>query len=251
MKKKIIILISIVAILTIAFIANPTQTDVYFDEEKTDIQEIVHEELEVIAEEDITYTEKVNDENATQIDDEEEIEDEKIQPQDEDDEAEKTEIEEQIQGDEFIENDDAILVEKENIVTLTITCETLLNNIKEINQDKVEIIPQDGIIYTLQEVVFYDGESVFNVLQRELKKNNIHFEFVNTPGLNSAYIEGINNIYELDGGPYSGWMYKVNGVFPNYGSSQYLLETGDEIEWVYSCDLGNDVGGEMTQQMQN
>ncbi len=43
-------------------------------------------------------------------------------------------------------------------------------------------------------------------------------------------------------------MYKVNGWFPNYGCSRYQLKAGDEIEWVYTCDLGNDVGGYSKQQ---
>jgi hypothetical protein len=38
-------------------------------------------------------------------------------------------------------------------------------------------------------------------------------------------------------------MYSVNGWFPNYGSSRYALKDGDEICWVYTCDLGQDVGG--------
>ena len=38
-------------------------------------------------------------------------------------------------------------------------------------------------------------------------------------------------------------MYKVNGWFPNYGASRYQIQEGDIIEWVYTCDLGRDVGG--------
>ena len=38
-------------------------------------------------------------------------------------------------------------------------------------------------------------------------------------------------------------MYKVNGWFPNYGCSRYQLKAGDKVEWVYTCDLGVDVGG--------
>ena len=61
---------------------------------------------------------------------------------------------------------------------------------------------------------------------------------------NSAYIRAINNLYEFDAGELSGWMYKVNDWFPNYGSSRYQLKPGDVVEWVYSCDLGRDVGGD-------
>ncbi len=68
-------------------------------------------------------------------------------------------------------------------------------------------------------------------------------EFEDTPIYNSAYIEGIANLYEFDCGELSGWMYKVNGWFPNYGCSRYQLKAGDKVEWVYTCDLGVDVRG--------
>ena len=83
-----------------------------------------------------------------------------------------------------------------------------------------------------------------------MKKNKIHLEFVNTPVYNSAYIEGIANIYEFDCGELSGWMYKVNDWFPNYGSSRYQLQDGDTIVYVYSCDLGRDAGAEYLGGMQ-
>lgn len=38
-------------------------------------------------------------------------------------------------------------------------------------------------------------------------------------------------------------MYKVNGWFPNYGCSRYQLQAGDDVQWLYTCDLGLDVGG--------
>ena len=41
-------------------------------------------------------------------------------------------------------------------------------------------------------------------------------------------------------------MYRVNGTFPNKGCSSYLLSDGDTVEWVYTCDLGKDVGAEQT-----
>lgn len=62
------------------------------------------------------------------------------------------------------------------------------------------------------------------------------------PVYDSAYIEGIANLYEFDCGSLSGWTYCVNGVFPNYGCSNFKLSDGDEIEFHYSCDLGRDVG---------
>ena len=72
-------------------------------------------------------------------------------------------------------------------------------------------------------------------------------EFVNTPIYGSVYVEGIGNLYEFDAGELSGWMYRVNGEFPNFGCSKYILKNGDKVEFVYTCDLGKDVGGSYSE----
>jgi hypothetical protein len=133
--------------------------------------------------------------------------------------------------------------DKELKATLSVTCKSILNNMHLFNMDKLEVLPEDGIIYGTKTVVFYEGESVFDLLLREMQENKIHMEFVMTPIYNSHYIEGINNIYEFDCGELSGWMYKVNDWFPNFGASRYLLKDGDIVEWIYTCDLGRDIGG--------
>ena len=51
--------------------------------------------------------------------------------------------------------------------------------------------------YSLRRLLRSTRESVFNVLQREMRKAGIHMEFEDTPMYNSAYIEGINNLYEV------------------------------------------------------
>jgi len=127
--------------------------------------------------------------------------------------------------------------------TISISCATILNNMELCDPEKAELVPADGWILQPITVTFYEGESVFNVLQRVCKQQKIHMEFENTPIYNSAYIEGIQNLYEFDVGELSGWMYKVNSWFPNYGCSRYALKYGDVIDWVYTCDLGHDVGG--------
>lgn len=127
--------------------------------------------------------------------------------------------------------------------TLSISCSTINDNMDLCDPTKVDLVPADGWILQPIAVTFYEGESVFNVLQRVCKQQKIHMEFENTPIYNSAYIEGIHNLYEFDVGELSGWMYKVNEWFPNYGCSRYALKNGDVICWVYTCDLGHDVGG--------
>ena len=143
-----------------------------------------------------------------------------------------------------VEPEEAVISKKALSCTISVSCKTILNNIEYFDKNKIDIVPKDGIILAEKSAVFYEGESVFNLLVREMKKNKIHLEFVNTPIYNSAYIEGIANIYEFDCGSLSGWMYKVNDWFPNYGCSRYQLKDGDKVEWVYSCNLGRDVGAE-------
>ena len=85
---------------------------------------------------------------------------------------------------------------------------------------------------------------MFDILLRVCKDNNIHTEYSWTPIYNSSYIEGIGNIYEFDCGELSGWMYKVNDWYPNYGSSRYVVKNNDVIEWNYTLNSGRDLGRE-------
>lgn len=125
--------------------------------------------------------------------------------------------------------------------SLAVRCDTLLDNMDSIAPEKIQSVPEDGLILPETEVEFSDGESVFDVLKRELKRRNIHFEFTNNAMYDSAYIEGIGNLYELDAGNLSGWMYRVNGKVPSVGCSQYKLENGDKIEFLYTCNMGRDL----------
>lgn len=138
--------------------------------------------------------------------------------------------------------DQQINQEKTYTCTFSIECSTILNHLGDLKPDKLECVPSDGVILAPVTVTFYEGESVFDVLQRVCRENGIHMESSWTPIYNSAYIEGIANLYEFDCGNLSGWMFRVNGWYPNYGCSRYELAQGDVVEWRYTCDLGNDIG---------
>lgn len=58
----------------------------------------------------------------------------------------------------------------------------------------------------------------------------------------TAYVQGIDNLYEFDKGSGSGWMYSVNGKFPNRSAGIWPLSPGDDIRWLYTEDLGKDLG---------
>lgn len=126
--------------------------------------------------------------------------------------------------------------------TLSISCATILDNMDKLDEEKIELVPSDGWLLKPVKVSFQEGESVFDVLIRECKERKIHLSYRFTPIYNSDYIEGIGNLYEFDCGGQSGWNYSVNGWFPNYGSSRYVIQDGDVIEWKYTCNLGLDTG---------
>ena len=133
-------------------------------------------------------------------------------------------------------------------VTISITAATLLDNMDKFDSAKKSLLPEDGVLVSPRSVPFKEGSTVFDALVAVTKDQRVHMEYVSTPLYKSNYIEGIANIYEMDAGPLSGWMYKVNGVFPNVGCGRYELKAGDVIEWIYTCDLGRDIGGDWNEQ---
>lgn len=128
-------------------------------------------------------------------------------------------------------------------VSLSIRCDTILNNWDNLDPAKAGFVPSNGwILSTTVEITA--GETVFDVLKRVCSAYGIQLEYCWSPMYNTYYVEGINNLYEFDCGPESGWMYKVDGWFPNYGCSAYSLSGGESIVWCYTCNgLGADVGG--------
>lgn len=128
-------------------------------------------------------------------------------------------------------------------VTLAIYCDTILNNWDDLNPAKAPYVPSSGVIlYTTVEITA--GETVFDVLQRTCSAYGISLEYSWTPAYDSYYVEGINNLYQMDCGSESGWMYKVDGWFANCGCSAYTLSGGENIAWCYTCKgYGADLGG--------
>ena len=79
--------------------------------------------------------------------------------------------------------------------------------------------------------------TVIDVLKKATSENEIKLVTVSSGfGL---YVKGIGQIEEKICGSSSGWMYKVNGNFPEYGASSYRLKDGDKIEWRFTCKQGD------------
>lgn len=82
-------------------------------------------------------------------------------------------------------------------------------------------------------------DTAFSILQKTGLSYNYNYHKI----YKGVYVNTIEGLSEFDGGPYSGWMYRVNGVFPNHSASLHPIHPGDYVEWLYTRDLGKDVGG--------
>lgn len=106
--------------------------------------------------------------------------------------------------------------------------------------DKMTI--NKGYVIPPTQVELEPGDTPWAVLKRELDARNISYEYKWHAAYNTVHVQSIDGDGEFDHGPWSGWMYYVNGKSPGYGASQYLLKDGDVVEWRYTTNLGEDLG---------
>ena len=137
--------------------------------------------------------------------------------------------------------------------SISIRCDTVLDKLSsteegsehgtEALQSNLSHIPSDGAILDTVELDIGENQTVYELLIDAAKTYGIQVENSGVNGQNSsmAYIKGINYLYEFDFGELSGWMYKVNGQTPSVGCGEYHLSPNDRVEWVYTCDLGQDI----------
>ena len=137
---------------------------------------------------------------------------------------------------------------KKKYVTITIRVDTILDNMDSLDPSlkSEKYVPRNGVILKTKKYELKENkeENVFDILVRATNEHRIQMEYqgASENQYGSVYIEGINHLYEFSVGELSGWMYSVNGWYPNYGASKYKLKDGDKIEWNYTCDLGRDLG---------
>lgn len=116
--------------------------------------------------------------------------------------------------------------EEEKRCSIVISCQTVLQN-----KDKLQSnyqVPSGGRIYS-NNVKIQKGDTVMDIL----KRTGVSID------TSKGYVQGIDGLYEFDCGKNSGWMYKVNGSFPNTSADNYTVEDGDSIQWLYTCKRGD------------
>ena len=102
----------------------------------------------------------------------------------------------------------------------------------------------DEIPLSPTEMEIEEGDTVLDALINITMAKSIQMDYRGGQGA-TAYVEGIANVYEFDRGQGSGWMYRVNGIFPDRGAGVVPLLPGDRVEWLYTTDLGVDLGANL------
>jgi hypothetical protein len=95
-----------------------------------------------------------------------------------------------------------------------------------------------GVMLPKSKVIINNGDTVLDVLLKSAKDNHFDVEYSGSGAM--AYIEGIDNLYEFDYGPKSGWNFKLNGTIVSKSSDMVKVKKDDHIEWVYSEDFTED-----------
>lgn len=134
-----------------------------------------------------------------------------------------------------------------------------------------------GHIIPAQQMEIYQGERGSHVIDRLFNEHGITYDYtgthVNSFYLSTIYREGVvknpiipddlaelvkydfsrfepedylpDSLGEFDFSNGSGWMYSVNGVYPNVGFADYYFKDGDVVRIRFTIALGADIGGGM------
>lgn len=125
------------------------------------------------------------------------------------------------------------------------------NGIRKPNESNVTYEIPLGEMIPPVSVPITEEDTIATVTLRLLEALNIKASYTGRPA-NNFYLVAIGNFSlqgeyyesfgEFDAGAASGWMVRQNQWFINMGASEFPVEDGDRIEWLYTCRLGADIG---------
>lgn len=133
------------------------------------------------------------------------------------------------------ENDDKVTqtTSSEINCSITIECKSILDNMDDLKKGHESYVPKNGIMLENYKATLKSKSTVYDLLKKACNDKGITYTAKDT--MYSVYIVGINNIDEKDCGKDSGWMYSVNGSFPNVSVDSKKLKDGDKVVFTYTC----------------
>lgn len=126
-------------------------------------------------------------------------------------------------------------------VSFSVTCHAAAENLSTIDEsvNPLSVIPEDGVVIAQRRLGLPEGATAFEALLEAARQEQIRVDYTGT--VYGAYVSGIGYIYEFGFGDMSGWLYRVNGEFPEVSAGAYALSEGDTVEFIYTCDGGGDL----------
>ena len=133
------------------------------------------------------------------------------------------------------ENDDKVIqtTSSEINCSITIECKSILDNMDDLKKGHESYVPKNGIMLDNYKATLKSKSTVYDLLKKACNDKGITYTAKDT--MYSVYIVGINNIDEKDCGKNSGWMYSVNGSYPNVSVDSKKLKDGDKVVFTYTC----------------
>lgn len=133
------------------------------------------------------------------------------------------------------ENDDKVTqtTSSEINCSITIECKSILDNMDDLKKGHESYVPKNGIMLDNYKTTLKSKSTVYDLLKKACNDKGITYTAKDT--MYSVYIVGINNIDEKDCGKDSGWMYTVNGSYPNVSVDSKKLKDGDKVVFTYTC----------------
>ncbi len=143
--------------------------------------------------------------------------------------------------DEYYQSAEEIITEDSKTVTISISAAVLLDD-ESIDKNSLSL-ESDGYLLEPVKVLLNEGDSVYSLLERAVRSNQLTLETSGSASnpFDTIYVKAISSIREKEYGDLSGWMYSVNKEFPSVSCTEYFPEDNDTISWVYSLNLGKDV----------
>lgn len=89
-------------------------------------------------------------------------------------------------------------------------------------QFSVDSSNADGSVSYASSMSLQSGSTVYQALQASGLRHT-----------GSSYVKEIGGLWEKDFGSQSGWKYYVNGSAPMMSCTDYILQDGDQVQWVY------------------
>lgn len=124
---------------------------------------------------------------------------------------------------------------------ITIDCKNILDNYDDLDENLKDekYVPTDGVILEETKYSIEEGDTALTILEKATKDKKIHLDYQSAEEspYGTAYVKGINNIYEGSCGDMSGWSYNANGDTATVACSDYELKDGDKIQWEFICSF--------------